>query len=963
MEDLHLSSISEQVKSLNIVSYAEAPLSSVSASAKREGRTAVARTTSRTQLSPATSLTCHRRSFENPFRRDVDDCLSLCNWSMLTSLVYNDKEMAKGLLLSALRANHRHHRSWYYLAQLFAHDLKEPRVADWLYRTALQLNPSHVNSHKDYGNLLLFAHKDSVKAEVHYRTAVALQPNHVKALIALGGCLARKAKVWKDFDGVMECWRKAANSNYADHRTRRTTQQTFVSMLTIKGQLHADRREVDKARQCFEEAIAFRSPALLPYQIQQSTQVGLHFPPAAALAVYAQFERLQGRLKRAEGFFLQAIAIQTQLRVDVEANCLILPNQPSPLPSSTISSALLSATSTPPLVSGSLSAPSHSSAPSHVKPAFVRVAPLPSTSVWAMGGHSLSSSGATTPSSAGAGSTESGIRVQQELQPPAVSILPLMKSPPLSSPHSVTVVSFATPPSATAVSSPPMEVVEAPAPPPTPLTVASSFRPTAVNVWKQQRQWLPDSTPHTALPSVNQLRAGTSGRRSSGKSETSASPAVLAGPSLPSNSSAPEAGSPRPPRTSAAPQLPGEHPQSNGEEMRGEKGFEAVGDAALKEGPTADDVEAFSESPFPPSEVDDEDGEDEVSRDLRQLTGAISPTPDAVPPHVAPSGRRFSMTQYQAEVAERAEEERREKACVDTSIIRLYADHLHRYRHDDPDSAERWYRTALSLCSFGRSGSLNLASYADFLGRRLHLQFEAQRVFQRSISSPCPAPEALLKYAAYLRDVILDRGMAERLTEQAETLRKTAHVGHRCHRTRAGWYCDGYCDLRVVKPMLDAAKHWGKARPERPSAPSASAEGTSTHRPGGPGPPAIVVAQQAPGGRGGAAFVPGHPSAPPPTLHSPGAIPSLTVAATGSAAVSPPFPPSVSSAKSPTVSASSVSPLSVTVTVSPRAAGPVIIAPLSSFLCQVLVPGRFIRAASSGSSHFLQSAHLLVRCV
>ena len=179
---------------------------------------------------------------------------------MLTSLVYKDKEQAKGHLLSALRANRLHHRSWYYLAQLYAHDFKEPRMADWLYRKALKLNPAHVNSHKDYGNLLLFSHKDSAEAELHYRTAVQLQPNHIKALTALGWCLAKKAKTWRDFDTVVDCYRKAAHSNYGDQATRRVTQQTFMSTLIVKGQLHCDRREVERARSVLRRPLLSARP-------------------------------------------------------------------------------------------------------------------------------------------------------------------------------------------------------------------------------------------------------------------------------------------------------------------------------------------------------------------------------------------------------------------------------------------------------------------------------------------------------------------------------------------------------------------------------------------------------------------------------------------------------------------------------------------------------------------------------
>ena len=128
-----------------------------------------------------------------------------------------------------------------------------------------------------------------------------------------------------------------------------------------------------------------------------------------------------------------------------------------------------------------------------------------------------------------------------------------------------------------------------------------------------------------------------------------------------------------------------------------------------------------ADSPMPPSEADDDDADRLHQR---------SPQPCQGPAAVSPSRRLRSRAavpsppgvvdaaQWQLEVAEKAEEEQHEAACVDTALVRLYADHFHRFRPDDPRHRRvAGTSTAISLCPYGRAGSLNFAAYADFLGR------------------------------------------------------------------------------------------------------------------------------------------------------------------------------------------------------------------------------------------------------
>ena len=868
MEDLHLSSISEQVKSLNIVSYAEgtALLCKCVSKARREDGSAADDEQNRALTRYLADLA--QAKFRESLRRDVDDCLSLCNHSMLTSLVLGDQEQAKALLLSALRANRLHHRSWYYLAQLYAHDLKEPRMADWLYRRALALNPQHVNTHKDLGNLLLFAHKDSAAAEFHYRRAIELQPNHIKALTALGWCLAKKAKQWKDFEAVVDCYRKAAHSNYGDHRTRRTAQQTLMSLLLVKAQLHCDRKEVERARQSLDEAIAYRSPKLLPHQELQSTETGPQFPPAAALAVYAQFERMQGRLQKAEALYLQAIAVQTQLQVDVDANCLVLPSHPQPPLSSATAVRLNgpSSTSTQSLphripASTPLAAPVPLRAGATVAP----TAPLASKSVWANGSPAIGvAAPSPTASVASARAKLPQPSSQPALRPPSpTSFIQATASASTSPQLSASGVAVSPSPAASQLTTslvPPAATSSTPA--------AAAPKPAVVSVWKQRHQWLPDTTPASQLP-LSQLKQRGLGNAaakvvSNGAAVAAPSPTSRAQPSStpPTPSLAPSAAAGSDAASSRVLALPSPSNGSTDVTIMTGNGAEATAAPvpdALSLPAVEEPTEEAATSPMPPSEADD-DEEESAARDLRSLVSP-TPLPSSVP--VTPHRRHSSAGQLQAESAERAEEERLEAACVPTSLVRLYADHFHRFRPDDADSAERWYAAAVSLCPFGRTGSLNLASYADFLGRRRHLQFDAQRLFHRAISSPCPAPEALLKYAAYLRDVIQDAQGAQRLTEEAESLKaRKVNAGHRCHRTRAGWYCDGYCDVRVVKPMIDAARHWQHPKPhsrptnhsaqQRPPAqspappPHLSNEPSVIARPPAPNPAPMTVAIPSP---------------------------------------------------------------------------------------------------------------------
>ena len=821
MEDVHLSSITEQVKSLNIVSYAEgtALLCKCLSKARREDGSAADDPQNAALAAYLADLS--QAKFRESLRRDVDDCLSLCNFSMLASLVYRDMEQAKGLLLSALRANPRHHRSYYYLAQLFSYDLKKPRIAEWLYRQADKLNPQHVNTHKDWGNLLYFWHHNKREAEEHYRIAVQLQPNHIKAQMRLGWCLAEKAKEWGQFEEVLQCFRAAANSHYGEQTVRSKAQATFLSMLLIKGQLHAERKEDARAVECFEEAIAFRPPALMPYQVAQPPQLGLHFPPAAALAVCAQFEvRRQWRLNRAEQLkkaelrFLQAIHIQTQLSVDYANNALVLAVPPPTLSSQP--SHLLSSSSSPPLSRAPAPTGSHSG--SLPAAGFVPTASssVPRSPQKPAATAAVGSVLAASPTAAVNG------KVQHSPKQAVLSVALASSSSPASSLQRM--APAAPSPPAMSSAAPPTAGGASPAPPrPVPSSALATAAASPKGAWSQPRPWLPDlATPHP-VPSPHELRR----QRVPSKPllSVAVTPATPSSPAASPARPAPSASSPSAPPVTAA-SLSTLHPtipESNGkEEAVGSETASDAGSADVGDG-DVDDDEA-NELSQPPSPTASEVLEGETigsiprARDETQRSSTSSTT--AVSSSHAQRQSSAAAVRELSEADERGEEERKERSCVDTRLVRLYADHLHHLGEVDAapqmvEAARRWYLTAINLCPFGRQGSLNYARYANCLGRTLHLQYDAQRAFHRAIASPCPAREALLTYAAYLKEVLLDEKTAEALIARAQAMKSgEGNAEHRCQRTKARWYCDGYCQRHDVKPLIDMASHWRLERHE-----------------------------------------------------------------------------------------------------------------------------------------------------
>ena len=852
MEDVHLASITEQVKSLNIVSYAEgtALLCKCVSKARREDGSSVNDQQNAALAAYLADLS--QAKFRESLRRDIDDCLSLCNFSMLAALVYRDMEQAKGLLLSALRANPRHHRSYYYLAQLFHYELREPRVAEWLYREALKLNPSHVNTHKDWGNLLYFSHNSRGEAELHYRKAVELQPNHIKAQMRLAWCLAEKAKEWKDFDAVLDCCRAAANSHYGEQLTRSKAQATFISMLIVKGQLHAERKEDARAVECFEEAIAFRPPALLPYQVAQSSQLGLHFPPAAALAVYAQFEarrrwrpsRAEQSRRKAEQLFLQAIQIQTQLPVDWPNNALILTTPPPTLPpqpsypsSTPPSSTSVLRVHSPVVTSGTtLSGPQGGV----LTPASAALptSPLPRTSQWAVGSPTMgSASPALSPTAAASGMTRATTQVgatttapslysasaftSQRVASPTPLLLPaapaitsavaptathtLQGSPAPVAAHHAASITVAAPSSTASASSPSSS------------SAAAAVSAAAASVWKQTRQWMPDLASPVTLPSPNDLRRKRLTPPAASASRP-AQPAPLRAPLAAPTSS--------PTSRPAVPAFVSPALGSGGKESADAEATAVDAVSPDVDGEVEDEELHEQTQPLSPTVSEVLEGEpigslprhrllDGTASAWSQPSSASSSSLSSAssPTSTHPRRQSASGLREQLEAAEKAEEERAERSCVDTRLVRLYADHLHHL--GERDAAQRWYLTAITLCPFGRQGSLNLAKYADFLGRSLHLQYDAQRAFHRAIASPCPAREALLTYAAYLREDLLDEKTADALIAQANAGKpKESNAEHRCHRTRARWYCDGYCRSHEVKPLIDLASHWRLDRSE-----------------------------------------------------------------------------------------------------------------------------------------------------
>ena len=834
MEDIHLTSIEEQVKTLNIVSYAEGTAlmcKCVSKSRHEDGSTEddehVALTRYLADLAEA--------KFKESLRRNVDDCLALCNYSMLVSLVHKDTEQAKALLLSAIYANSSHHRSYYYLAQLYFYNYRQPRVADFLYRSALNLNPRHVNSHKDYANLLYFINHDKLRAEQHFRTAVTLQPDHIKAQLGLGMCLANKAREWSDWEAVIDCYRRAGSSNYGEEATRLKAQHYFLLLLVVKAQLHADRREAEQAVQCFEEALAFRPATLLPHQLaaqrQRDAEAGhstaMTFPPTAALVNYALFESHRRRWRHAQTLFLQAIHTKTGLIVSSQQNTLVLPASVAGMPlnpqhvlpvsvtpppsifsssprSSTISNVFKSPSALPPVVASTTAAPASFS--------------LPASSVWAISTASAVATSTPVPPSSTA-TAPSALTAALKLRMDAKTAASVSDAHTASAPTS----SFASSSSSTSYSfaSSPSTIV------PWNLALSSSPPTAPANVWQQQRKWLPDTN------SAPNKRKASTAKTSKAGGPPRAGPLALALPpaSLSSRPSSPQSASPSESsvsshssdKSAAATVRP---PAVMTEQMEEKTAGPANGITAHITAAAAEEVEELVVIEDVDSDTDTTDGEvvalgrtfssnsqqlqEEAMLDAVAATSpAHSATSKALPN--ASSTRltrrqRYHSTLSQSELAERAEEERLENSCVDTAIIRLYVEALVIHQPDDSDAIERWLRYACLLCPYGRNGSLNFAAYADFLYRYRRLQFDAQQCFYRAIAGSAPAPDALYKYAAYLMDVVQDKQRSRQMKDRADEVRLVANNSHLCHRIRAGWYCEGRCELSPLKLLISAAR-------------------------------------------------------------------------------------------------------------------------------------------------------------
>ena len=865
MEDIHLTSIEEQVKTLNIVSYAEGTAlmcKCVAKSRHEDGSTAddehVALTQYLADLAEA--------KFKESLRRNVDDCLALCNYSMLVSLVHKDTEQAKSLLLSAIYANSSHHRSYYYLAQLYFYNYRQPRVADFLYRSALQLNPRHVNSHKDYANLLYYINHDTVRAEQHFRTAVTLQPDHIKAQLGLGMCLAHKAREWVDWEAVIDCYRKAGTSNYGEEAIRVKAQHYFLLLLVVKGQLHADRREVEQAVQCFEEALSFRPAALLPHQLaaqrQRDAEAGrstaMTFPPPAALVNYALFESRRKRWRHAQTLFLQAIQSKTELTVNFQHNTLLLPATVAGLPlnpqhvlppaatpppaafiASPRSSAFSSVLKSPSLrPSSSLSLATAVSLPATSGIAGTPASfSLPASSVWAVSAAS-SVAAASSPASATTSARPSALTaaLKSRADTRAVEQSSSPTTPPQhdSIPHKAAISPQATAsvsdprviPTSSSFASAINSVMSSSAIAPWNLALSSSPPTAPANVWQQQRKWLPDT--NTA---PNKQKASTT--KSTVVGPPRAGPLALTVPagSLSSRPSSPQSASPSDSSVSSHSSdkliaVAARH-HSVATESTDEKGVDNVANRiSVHTSSAAEEVEGIVVAEEADSDADTTDGEVAAlartfstgSQQLQEeammdAAAATSPTQSASRKTLPAAStakltrrQRYHSSLSQSELAERAEEERLENSCVDTAIIRLYVEALLIHQPDELDVVERWLRYACLLCPYGSSGSLNFTAYADYLYRYRRLQFDAQQCFYRAIAGSSPAAEALYKYAVYLMDVVQDKQRSRQMRARADEVKLVANSAHVCHRIRAGWYCEGKCELSVLKLLISAAR-------------------------------------------------------------------------------------------------------------------------------------------------------------
>ena len=802
MEDIHLTSIEEQVKTLNIVSYAEGTAlmcKCVSKSRLEDGSTADEEHSALTQYLADLA----EAKFKESLRRNVDDCLTLCNYSMLVSLVHKDQEQAKALLLSAIYASSSHHRSYYYLAQLYFYTYRQHRVAEFLYRSALKLNPRHVNSHKDYANLLWYINHDTVRAEQHFRTAVQLQPDHIKAQLGLGTCLAHKAKEWGDWQEVLECYRKAGSSNYGEEATRVKAQRNFLLLLVVKAQLHADRHETEQAVQCFREALTFRPAALLPHQLAAQQQrdaeagrsTGPVFPPASAFANYALFESRRRRWSQAQRLFLQAIESKTGLAVNYQNNTLLLPATVAGLPLNP--QRVLPQSAAPPPPAAFAPSPRSSTFASAVKsPAqrptasllILSVGPvpgpatfaLPASSVWAVSASSVhpaatpsqaASIAPTVPSALSAAllNTRANARASEHAPTPSTALVhsaAAHKGP--SSPQAAAVNSRPAPSSSASsssvsasipASSPSTQYSLTSAPPnivPWSLALSSSPPTAPANVWQKPRKWLPDTN-----------------------------------------------SAPNKQRAMAVDELPDGYVDSDADTDDGEL---TVLDRTFSTNSQQLQEEA-----------------------LRSSASATSPSGSSSSSASLPSAsipkltrrERYRSTLSQSELNERAEEDRLEASCVDTAIIRLYVEALLIHQPNDLDAIERWLRYACLLCPYGRNGSLNFAGYADFLYRCRRLQFDAQQCFYRAIAGSTPAPEALYRYASYLMDVVQDKKRSRAMRDRADKVKLLSTSHHLCHRVRAGWYCEGSCELPALKLLISAArvrqgngeKKWDRSAP------------------------------------------------------------------------------------------------------------------------------------------------------
>jgi hypothetical protein len=248
MEDLHLHDCIERVKQVNIISYAEGSALLC--------KCTVNRTSDFNDYLSSLAVA----KFREALRYSLDDYLSLCNFSMLHSIVFSDYAQGKLFLLRALHSNPYHQRSWYYLALNYHYHENKPRVAQYCYERALQLNPRHANSLKDYGNLLQHSFKDKEGAIRQYQLAVAAQPSHIKALSALASLLAKQAHSIPDYDEVIDLLRAAAYSTYADGKSRYKAQTKFLKFATIRAEVHAAQGEIDKAQQLFNEIVNYIPP-------------------------------------------------------------------------------------------------------------------------------------------------------------------------------------------------------------------------------------------------------------------------------------------------------------------------------------------------------------------------------------------------------------------------------------------------------------------------------------------------------------------------------------------------------------------------------------------------------------------------------------------------------------------------------------------------------------------------------